>query len=133
MKFTALMFLMIAGMANADTITLNPMPNAKLLGGVSCGGQHVSTYATGFDVDDNVTGLIYAWTRCNVSGRGWRTKLYEGWYSITWDVSGAALSQVTADAATPDPDAVFEYDGYTAFTAIFPISSSTYQAMLNRP
>ena len=90
--------------ANAAVIPLNAQPGYPLLG-VSCGGIHTSTYVTGFDFNGNITGEVYAWTRCGGSGRGggYKSKLYSSWHSIVWDLTGAPLATTTWNGVTPDP------------------------------
>ena len=94
--------LLFAVSANAAVIPLLPQPGVKLLG-ASCGGVHTSTYATGFDSTGNVTGKIYAWTRCSRGGRGSRPRFYRSWHSIVWDLTGAPLVTLPDDGIAPDP------------------------------
>jgi len=89
----------------AATIPLTPQPDYPLLG-VSCGGVHTSTYVTGFDLNGNIKGEVYAWTRCGHSGRGagYQTATYSSsWHSIVWDLTGSALTTTPWDGVTPDP------------------------------
>jgi hypothetical protein len=101
--FLALVF---AGMAFAGTTNL-PLPAGyPALLGVSCGGVHVASYVTGFDVNGNITGEVYAWTRCGASGRGggYHSKVYESWHSITWGIDGGwYVLAPTYDGAIPNP------------------------------
>jgi hypothetical protein len=104
-KFLQLIVLMAASFAaHAATIALNPQPGYTLLG-VSCGGIHTSTYVTGFDAGGNITGEVYAWTRCGGSGRGggYKSHLYDSWHSIVWDLSGNPLATTAYDGIVPDP------------------------------
>ena len=89
---------------HAATIALNPQVGYRLLG-VSCGGIHTSTYVTGFDLNGNITGEVYAWTRCGLSGRGggYHSNLYTSWHSIVWDLTGTALVTLPYDGVVPDP------------------------------
>ena len=97
--------LLFAVSASAETIPLRPQPGVKLLG-ASCGGVHTSTYVTGFDSKGNVTGKVYAWTRCSRGGRGGKTKSYRSWHSMIWDLTGAPLATLPDDGIAPDPTAV---------------------------
>lgn len=91
--------------ASAATVTLIPQPDYPYLG-VSCGGVLTSTYVTGFDVNGNIRGEVYAWTRCGVSGRGggYQETRYDSWHSILWDIEGAVIETLTYDGVVPDPD-----------------------------
>jgi hypothetical protein len=89
----------------AATILLNPQPDYPLIGGVSCGGDHPSTYVVGFDANGNIKGEVYAWTRCGLSGRGggYQSTSYSRWHSIVWDLKGTPLVTTPWDGITPDP------------------------------
>ena len=95
---------MTASIASASTIiALNPQPGVALMG-VSCGGIHTTTYVTGFDVNGNITGEEYSWTRCGLSGRGggYRSHLYTTWHSIIWNTNGVALATLPYDGVAVD-------------------------------
>jgi len=91
------------GAANAATILPIPVGYPTLLG-ASCGGVHVSTYVTGFDVNGNIAGEVYAWTRCGGSGRGggYKSHTYSSWHSILWDFYGNFVL-LPYDGTVPDP------------------------------
>lgn len=92
-----------AASAMAATVTLEPPAAAALLG-PSCGGVHVATYALGFDADDRVLGVVHAWTRCATgTGRLRRTRLYQSWHTLVWDLQGTLLEVRASDPAAPDP------------------------------
>ncbi len=96
-------FLLLCASAQAATYQLLPQVGISLLA-VSCGGVHTSTYVTGFAPDGNVTGEVYAWTRCGSSGRGggYKSRLYQSWHSLTWDLMGQAVETHAWDGVTPD-------------------------------
>lgn len=93
--------LLVCVTAKAATIYLQPQPNYPLLG-VSCGGIHTSTYVTGFDVNGNINGEVYAWTKCSSGGRGSPVRTYSAWRSIVWNLQGTALVTTSWDGATPN-------------------------------
>ena len=89
----------------AATITLEPPPEAYTTDLVllqSCGGRHISTYVTGFDFEGNITGELYAWTKCSTGGRGTKPKLFSSWHSIRWSLYGLSLGVVAWDGTIPD-------------------------------
>lgn len=93
--------LLACATANAATIYLQPQPNYPLLG-ASCGGIHTSTYVTGYDVNGNIKGAVYAWTKCSSGGRGAPAHTYSAWHSIVWNLQGTALVTIPWDGVTPD-------------------------------
>lgn len=95
--------LLAAGTAQAMNLPLPPGYPALL--GVSCGGVHVASYVTGFDVNGNITGEVYAWTRCGASGRGggYHSHVYEAWHSAVWGVAADWYQINPWDGITPDP------------------------------
>ena len=102
---TAFVVMFAAGPVTAGTLLLGaPQPPVPALLGASCGGIHVSTYATGFDANGNVTGAAHAWTRCPLgTGRYRRTRHYESWHSLVWSLSGSVLAVGPSPPAPPDP------------------------------
>jgi len=98
--------VLATGPLHADTVLLRaPEPAYPTLLSRSCGGVHVSTYATGFDASGHVTGLAHAWTRCPAgTGRYRRTRLYESWHSLVWDLSGTVLAMRESAPTSPDPE-----------------------------
>ena len=111
--------LFVASTTFAATLTeLLPQPGVTLLG-ISCGGVHTSTYVTGFDDSGNITGEVYAWTRCGGSGRGggYTSKTYKSWHSIVWNLDGVALYTTTYDGEVPDLTFTeTDVDGNTIYT-----------------
>ena len=83
--------LLMSGVASALTLPI-PAGYPTLLGR-SCGGVLVQPYITGFDANGNVTGELYASTRCGGSGRGggYHSTLYKSYTTITWDFFGHYL------------------------------------------
>jgi hypothetical protein len=93
MKAMLVCLMMMAGAAQAATVELKPpSPAYPILLGASCGYVVVSTYATGFDLNGNILGEIYAWTSCSTGGRGTRPKRIGRWTSIVWDTAGNQLA-----------------------------------------
>ncbi len=100
-KPLCLLVLACGAAAGADL----PLPAGyPTLLGVSCGGVHVTSYATGFDSAGNIKGELYAWTACGGSGRGGGYKVthYQSWHSITWALGGTYLVS-PYDGLVPDP------------------------------
>jgi hypothetical protein len=104
-KLVALIFATVAtGTALADTLLLAPHgPAYPALLERSCGGVRTATYLTGFDADGHVVGAVHAWTRCNPGGRGGRTKTYDSWHSLVWDLRGSLLRSERTGPLKPDP------------------------------
>ena len=100
-RLIPILFLFASTTFAATLTELLPQPGVPLLG-VSCGGIHTSTYVTGFNDDGNITGEVYAWTRCQF-GRYQPSRLYKSWHSITWDLDGVALETLPWDGVVPDP------------------------------
>jgi hypothetical protein len=106
--------------------------------GVSCGGIHKSSYVTGFDADGNITGKVYAWTRCGSSGRGggYTTKTYSSWNGVVWNLAtGAALKSFPYDGIKPDPAfTATDAQGNRIFTKSYYTSYGTaYMGQLVKP
>ncbi len=108
MKKIALLALLLPAAIQAQTALPLP-PGYPTLLGESCGGVHVASYVTGFDASGNITGEVYAWTKCGGSGRGggYQTHTYQSWNSILWDLY-TNYKLVPYDNVMPDP----------AFTAV---------------
>ncbi len=119
----AMLGMLSTGVASASTtISLNSGPGYPTLLGVSCGGVHTSTYVTGFDASGNITGEVYAWTRCGLSGRGggYKSHMYSSWHSFVWSVDDGAILQILPyDGVAPD----------TSFTAT-DVSGNTISDLL---
>jgi hypothetical protein len=79
-------------------------PGYPALLGASCGGVHLSSFVTGFDSNGNVSGEVYAWTKCGGSGKGggYKATTYQSWHSITWTLS-KTYTVNNYDSIAPDP------------------------------
>lgn len=135
---TTLALLGVVGASNAAQFDLTyPGDGYPALLGVSCGGVHIATYATGFDSNGSVTGEIYAWTRCSAgSGRGggYRTKTYSSWHSAVWGLDGTFYSLLPWDGITPDPAWVETDDfGNSISTEPGRVLNYSYSGLLTTP
>jgi len=86
-----------------------PQGNASSILGHSCGGIQETAYATGFSSGGGYpVGAVYMSTRCGGSGRGggYHTTTYSAWATVTWDFSGAVLSDAELSSA-PAVNATF--------------------------
>lgn len=94
----------IAAAANAATVQLQPISDAFARLGHSCGGIQQQIFGEGFDANGNVTGYVYAQTRCGGSGRGggYHVTTYSTWVAVTWNPTGAVINEVT-QVPSPDP------------------------------
>lgn len=95
--------MLFCGVVSAQTVL--PVPSVAAVIGVSCGAGQIYTYVTGFDSAGNITGEVYATTRCGVSGRGggYHFNTYQGWKSIVWTLSGShSFKLSTYDGLVPD-------------------------------
>lgn len=104
-RVIALILLSVStAVAYCATVTLIPQPDYPYLG-ISCGGVLLSTFATGFDVNDNIRGEVYASTQCGGSGRGggYQVTQYDSWHSILWDIEGGVIETLPYDGVVPDP------------------------------
>lgn len=104
MRTLILALSLLAAPAFADPLPL-PAGYPTLLG-ASCGGVHTSSFVTGFDADGNISGEVYAWTRCGGSGRGggYKSTIYQSWHSITWSLDAQTFVVHDYDGVLPDPD-----------------------------
>jgi hypothetical protein len=98
----------------AGTATLT-QPNGFALLGISCGGDHVSTFTTGFQTDESgattgVVGEVYVWTRCGGSGRGggYTSHTYRKWALASWDLSGNLTGTFAWPADLPTPTSAYD-------------------------
>ncbi len=100
---TAVATFLAASAANASTIQLQPVSDAFARLGHSCGGIKQQILGEGFDDAGNVTGYVFAATRCGGSGKGggYHTTTYSTWLAVTWDLGGNVVGEITG---TPDPD-----------------------------
>ena len=86
-----------------------PQANAFSILGHSCGGIQEAAYATGFGtIGGYPVGDVYMSTRCGGSGRGggYHTTTYAAWASVTWDFTGAVVSDAALSGA-PTVNATF--------------------------
>src|SRR5215470_15425681 len=85
--------VLAASAANAATIELQPIPDAFARLGRSCGGIKQQIFGEGFDASGNVTGYVFAVTRCGGSGRGggYHTTTYSTWVAVTWNLAGIVI------------------------------------------
>lgn len=121
----AVITMLMAFVANAGTIQLQPIPDAFVRLGHSCGGIQQQIFAEGFDANTNITGYVYAVTRCNGSGRGARTTIYSTWVAVTWNLSGVVFDEVTS-VPNPDPSIAGAYhSGSLVGGANYPTCNNT--------
>src|SRR3979411_2534422 len=95
---TAAMAMMLtASVASAATVQLQPIPDAFARLGHSCGGIKQQIFGEGFDANGNVTGYVFAVTRCVGSGvgGGYHTTTYSTWVAVTWCISGITTDETT--------------------------------------
>jgi len=88
---------------------LLPQGNAFSILGHSCGGIQETAYATGFSSAAGYpVGAVYMSTRCGGSGRGggYHTTTYSAWATVTWDFTGAVVSDAGL-ASAPAVNATF--------------------------
>lgn len=139
MKFAvAVLSLALAFSIHAEAlIELKPQPGYNYLTR-HCGGYpgyRTQTYVTGFDETGNVTGEVYASTRCPSVYRYGPSTSYFSWHSIVWDLNGTALETLPWDGIAPDPGFT-ETDeaGDTIYDVLKPSSyGMLYQGMLSKP
>ena len=120
--------ILTAPVANAGTVQVQPIPDAFARLGHSCGGIQQQIFAEGFDANVNVTGYVYAVTRCSSgSGRGggYRTTTYSTWVAVTWNLSGVVIDEVTS-VPNPDPSIAGAYhSGSLVGGANYPTCNNT--------
>jgi hypothetical protein len=99
--------LTLSAPAFADPLPL-PAGYPYLLGH-SCGGVHLNSYVTGFTASGNISGEVYASTRCGMSGRGggYRTTLYSRWTHIEWLVGGGYVLTIDDTVPPHNPALIF--------------------------
>ena len=86
--------------AQAATYILQPEAGVVLLDH-NCGGIKTDTYVTGFDDYGNISGSVYAYTRC--STMYYKSKTYSSWHSITWNIlTGVPSNTRVWDGVIPD-------------------------------
>ena len=108
LSITALAMILTAPVANAATVPLQPISDAFARLGHSCGGIKQQIIGQGFDINGNVTGYVYAATRCSGSGRGARVTTYSTWVAVTWNHSGVVIDEATR-VPSPDPSIAGAY------------------------
>jgi hypothetical protein len=124
---TVAMMLLTASMANAAMVQLQPIPDAFVRLGHSCGGIKQQIFGEGFDANDNVTGYVFAETRCGGSGRGggYHTTTYSTWVAVTWNLNGVVIDEVTR-VPSPDPSIAGAYhSGSLVGGANYPTCNNT--------
>ena len=80
--------------ATASVPLAIPSSAAAHLLGHSCGGVQQQDFATGFDTTSGLPqGAVELSTSCGGSGRGggYHATKYTGWFSVTWDFTGAVV------------------------------------------
>ena len=113
--------------ANAATVQLRPIPDAFARLGHSCGGIKQQIFGEGFDANGNVSGYVFAVTRCGGSGKGggYRTTIYSTWVAVTWDLNGIVIGEVTR-VPSPDPSIAGAYhSGSLVGGANYPTCNNT--------
>lgn len=123
----AVAVLVMVSVANAATVQLQPVPDAFARLGHSCGGIKQQIVGRGFDANGNVTGYVFALTRCGGSGRGggYRTTTYSIWVAVTWNLSGVVIDEITS-VPSPDPGIAGAYhSGSLVGGANYPVCNNT--------
>src|SRR5664279_4779749 len=94
-SIAATAMMLTATVANAGTVQLQPIPDAFARLGRSCGGIKQQIFGQGFDANGNVSGYVFAVTRCGGSGKGggYRTTTYSTWVAVTWDLNGIVIDE----------------------------------------
>ena len=110
LSIAAVVMMLTGALASAATVPLQPIPDAFARLGRSCGGIQQQIFGLGFDANDNVTGYVYAQTRCGGSGRGggYHTTTYSVWVAVTWSISGVVIDEITS-VPSPDPSIAGAY------------------------
>lgn len=92
------------------TVPLQPIADAFARLGRSCGGIAQQIFGEGFDASGNVTGYVFAITRCGGSGRGggYHTTTYSTWLAVTWDLGGRVIDEAPS-VPSPDPSIAGAY------------------------
>src|SRR3954454_21244065 len=88
---------------SAATFELQPISDAFMRLGHSCGGITQQIFGQGFDANGSVTGYVFAITRCGGSGRGggYHSTAYSTWVGVTWSSTGTVIEKSTR---VPQPD-----------------------------
>jgi hypothetical protein len=106
----AVAITLTASALNAATVQLQPIPDAFARLGHSCGGIQQQIFGEGFDANGDVTGYVFAVTRCGGSGRGggYHTTTYSTWVAVTWNLAGVVIDEATR-VPNPDPSVAGAY------------------------
>src|SRR5215831_11227099 len=98
LSMAALAVIITASVANAGTVQLQPIPDACARLGHSCGGIQQQIFGEGFDANGDITGYVFAQTRCGGSGRGggYHVTTYSTWVAVTWNLSGVVIDEATS-------------------------------------
>jgi len=124
-SIAAVAMMLTASVANAATVPLQPIPDAFARLGHSCGGIRQQIIAEGFDANANVTGYVFAVTRCSGSGKGARVTTYSTWVAVTWNLSGIVIDEATR-VPSPDPSIAGAYhSGSLVGGANYPTCNNT--------
>ena len=96
--------MLAASAGSAATVQLQPIPDAFARLGHSCGGIKQQIFGEGFDANGNVTGYVFAITRCGTSGKGggYKTTTYSTWVAVKWTLGGIVIDEA-ARVPSPDP------------------------------
>src|SRR4030081_2736091 len=127
LSLTAMAMMLTTSMASASTVQLQPIPDAFARLGRSCGGIKQQIFGEGFDANGNVTGYVFAVTRCGGSGRGggYHTTTYSTWVAVTWTLSGVVIDEAPS-VPNPDPSIAGAYhSGSAVGGANYPTCSNT--------
>ena len=123
----AVAIMLTVSAANAATVQLQAIPDAFARLGHSCGGIKQQIIAEGFDANGNVTGYVFAVTRCGGSGKGggYHTTTYSTWVAVTWSLSGVVIDEATS-VPSPDPSIAGAYhSGSLVGGANYPTCNNT--------
>src|SRR5260370_8755788 len=98
LSIAAMATMLTASAANAATVQLQPIPDAFARLGHSCGGIKQQIFGEGFDAIGNVTGYVFALTRCGGFGRGggYQTTPHSTLGTLTWSLTSRLIDQVNA-------------------------------------
>ena len=127
LSIAAVAMLVTASVTNAAIVQLQPVPDAFARLGHSCGGIKQQIFGQSFDANGNVSGYVFAATRCGGSGRGggYRTTTYSTWVAVTWNLNGVVIDEVTS-VPSPDPSIAGSYhSGSLVGGANYPTCNNT--------
>ena len=123
----AVALILMASASNAETIQLQPIPDAFARLGHSCGGIKQQIFGKGFTAKGNVRGYVFAVTRCGGSGRGggYHTTTYSTWVAVRWDLNGVIIREVTRVPSLDPSIAGAEHSGSLVGGANYPTCNNT--------